>query len=109
MKKLLIITILTLFTAVYSFGNPVQTVLKKAVEGDPNAQTLLADMYYYGKEVPQNYEQAAFWYKKAAEQGNAKAQYNLGVMYDTGHGVPQNSKKARFWLKKAAVNGHAEL
>jgi len=37
--------------------------------------------YDSGQGVPQNYAEAASWYRKAAEQNNAGAQYNLGYMY----------------------------
>ena len=40
--------------------------------------------------MPQDYAQAAAWYRKAADQGYAGAQYNLGVMYANGQGVPQD-------------------
>jgi len=42
-------------------------------------------MYYTGDGVIQDYTQAVFWYRKAAEQGNVLAQFALGVMYETGH------------------------
>ena len=31
--------------------------------------------------MPQDYAEAAKWYRKAADQGDAHAQFNLGVMY----------------------------
>ena len=54
-------------------------------------------MYDQGQGVPQDDEQAASWFRKAAEQGVAEAQYNLGKMYDEGRGVPQDDKQAVFW------------
>ena len=41
-------------------------------------------MYTFGQGVPQNYTEAAKWYRLAAEQGNAQAQYNLGFLYAEG-------------------------
>jgi len=32
------------------------------------AQTILGAIYRYGKDVPQDYQLAANWYRKAAEQ-----------------------------------------
>jgi len=37
-------------------------------------------MYDKGEGVPQDYQQAVFWYRKAAEAGDTGAQSNLGVM-----------------------------
>ena len=45
-------------------------------------------MYRQGHGVPQDYAQAAVWYRKAAEQGDAGAQFNLGTMCYSGRGVP---------------------
>ena len=53
----------------------------------------------------QNYEEAAKWFRKAAEQGHAIAQYNLGELFYLGRGVPQNDQKAREWWQKAAEQG----
>ena len=41
--------------------------------------------------MPQDYAQAASWFRKAAEQGYADAQNNLGVVYQFGQGVPQDN------------------
>ena len=54
----------------------------------------LAKKYY----TISHYEQAVYWYRKAAEHGYAKAQYWLGYMYYWGHGVEQNQSGAfRLW------------
>jgi TPR repeat protein len=57
--------------------------------------------------VPQDYKEAAKWYRMAAEQGHAWAQYNLGGMYLRGQGVPQDYKEAAKWWRKAAEQGDA--
>jgi TPR repeat protein len=46
-------------------------------------------MYRSGQGVPQDYTEAAKWYRKAAEQGDTEAQYNLGLAYTKGLGAPQ--------------------
>jgi TPR repeat protein len=61
------------------------------------AQYNLGLMYGKGWGVPQDYAEAAKWYRRAAEQGYAKAQYNLGVMYYNGEGVPQDYAEAVKW------------
>lgn len=79
-----------------------------AEQGNPEAQSNLGDLYYYGNGVAQNYGKAEFWYRKAAEQGDAVAQNQLGVMYNFGKGVAQDYGKAVFWYRKAAEHGNAK-
>jgi hypothetical protein len=56
-----------------------------------------------GAGVPQDYAQAALWYRKAAEQGDAEAQWSLGGLYLGGHGVPRDYAEAYFWYALAAA------
>jgi TPR repeat protein len=79
-----------------------------AERGDPVAQYILGNLYYYGRSVAQDYAEARRWYQKAADQGQADAQYNLGWMYHNGQGVPQDYAFAMRWYRKAADQGHAE-
>ncbi|MBI4005118.1 MAG: SEL1-like repeat protein [Gammaproteobacteria bacterium] len=85
----------------------IDAVHPYAVEGDPQAQYQLATMYYEGKVIEKDYEQAFLWYRRAALQGNAEAQYNLGTMYLMGEGIEQSDKEAKGWYEKAAAQGHA--
>lgn len=55
-----------------------------------------------------NYEDAIYWYQKAADQGYAEAQCRLGSCYDQGKGVTQDKIKAKSWYKKAADQGHIQ-
>ena len=57
--------------------------------------------------VPQDYAQAAAWFRRAADQGHANAQYNLGLMYGAGEGVPQDYAQAVTWYRQAAEQGRA--
>ena len=59
---------------------------KAAEQGYAGAQYNLGLMYYHGKGVSQDYEEAASWVRKAADQGDAAAQNNLGSMYREGKG-----------------------
>lgn len=54
------------------------------------------------------YDDAFYWFRKAAEKGNATAQNELGVMYRIGQGVQQNYQKSLEWTKKAADQGNAD-
>jgi uncharacterized protein len=69
-----------------------------AEQGDPAAQSYLGFMFETGRGIPQNYTEAAMWYRRAAEQGDSLAQYSLGLLYDKGQGVPQDIVEANKWL-----------
>ena len=68
----------------------------------------MGNSYYYGQGVSQDYNEAAKWYRKAAEQGYEKAQYNLGNSYYYGRGVSQDYNEAAKWYRKAAEQGDAD-
>ena len=48
-----------------------------AEKGDAPAQNALGRCYAKGRGVPQSWEEAVYWYRKAAAQGSAKAQEAL--------------------------------
>jgi hypothetical protein len=64
-------------------------------------------MFLIGQGVPQDYAEAAVWFRKAAEQGYAYAQSMLGHAYENGQGVPQDYAQAALWYGKAAEQGDA--
>ena len=85
----------------------VAAIRVKANAGDAQAQSTLG-MSYLGRGVPQDYAQAASWFRKAAEQGLADAQSILGSMSERGWGVPQDYAEAASWFRKAAEQGLAD-
>ena len=78
-----------------------------AKEGDSKAQFYLGFMYANGKGVPQDYQEAARWYRLAVEQGQVDAEGRLGTRYETGQGVPQDYKEAARLYRLAADQGVA--
>jgi uncharacterized protein len=62
-------------------------------------------MYMHGLGVPQNYTEAAKWYRLAAEQGLADAQFIFANMYHEGRGVPQSYTESARWYRLAAEQG----
>jgi TPR repeat protein len=72
---------------------------------DPKAQFYLGEAYYYGKVFPQDFSQAAVYYRKAAEQGYPEAEASLGYLYHHGRGVPQNDLESALWYQKASIQG----
>jgi TPR repeat protein len=77
-----------------------------ADDGNGPAQMIIADYYYKGKRLPQNYHEAARWYSLAAEQGFPYAQTRLGLLYSEGHGVEQSDSKASEWFTIGAKQGY---
>jgi TPR repeat protein len=70
----------------------------------------LGELSEGGMGVPQNYQIAEGWYKKAADLGNADAMGNLGALLESGRGGPQNLEAAREWyVKGAALNGRLAM
>lgn len=108
MKKILLASIIILFSVVSAFCSEFEDTLKRAEQGQAIAQFDLGLMYDKGEGVIQDYKQAVHWFTKAAEQGLASAQYNLGVMYNKGEGVAQDYKKTVYWYTKASEQGQVD-
>ena len=67
---------------------------------------MVAGRYLEGKAVTRDEQQAARWYRRAAEQGLAAAQYRLGSMYEHGWGMPADRRQARSLYEQAAARGN---
>lgn len=78
-----------------------------ALAGDAESQTNLGVFHANGQGVEQDYAEAAYWYKKAAEQDNARAMRNLALLYECGVGVKRNLRKAFDLYWRAAELGDA--
>ena len=76
-----------------------------AEQGDAEAQDSLGWAYRLGYGVPEDFAEAAKWFRRAAEQGYADAQLSLGVAYECGEGVPKDSAEAVRWYRRAAEQG----
>lgn len=73
-----------------------------AAQGNADAQVLLGLIYDSGLGIPQDYSEAAKWYRKAADLKSVHAYYMLAVMYGLGHGVPQDYTASVAWLRQGA-------
>ena len=80
----------------------------KAEQGDAAAQNILGNLCAHGQGVPQDYAQAAKWYRRAADQGFVLAQCNLAALYAAGAGVKSDPTEAVGWYRKAADQGSAD-
>lgn len=65
----------------------------------------IGQRYRTADGVPQDYEKAAFLFRRAAELGDARAQLELGNLCCDGKGVPQDYTQAAAWYRRAAEQG----
>ena len=86
----------------------IEELKSKANRGDAHSQYALGVIYEQGKEVQQDYVQAANWYGEAAGKGVPWAQFSLGRMYYNGDGITQDCGQSFYWVEKAAAKGLAE-
>lgn len=87
----------------------IASIRHQAQIGNVTAQFILGNRYYRGDEdfrLFQSYEDAWYWYQKAARQGHSGAAYNLGVMRVQGNGVQRDLVEALAWFEIAAGKGH---
>ncbi len=74
---------------------------------DAPAVYTLAEMYFYGRGVKQDYLKAFDLYQFAAINGcNFNAWFRMGEMYEYGYGVEVNNQRAIKCYTKAANNGN---
>ena len=83
-----------------------EELIAAATEGDVDSQFSLATAYERGTRTQVDFEQAAYWYRKAAEQGHGKAQNNLGYLYEQGRGVEVFLERAKYWYELSARQGN---
>ena len=82
-------------------------LLTKANAGDAVSEVLVGESYAAGKGVVQDYNEAADWYRKAAEQGSIAGQLHLAALYRDGGGkhFARDMVQAAAWYRKAAEQG----
>ena len=90
----------------YLSGDVVSAMapLKRAADaGYAPAQSL----YAYILDKAEYNDEAAQYFRRAAEQGDADGQYGLGLLYAAGEGVARDPAAAREWLERAGNQNHA--
>ena len=83
----------------------INSLYQAAQNGNASAQYQLAEAYFKGNGIQQDYQQARYWYQKSAEQNLIEAQYTLGMMYYQGAGTEKDYVQAEYWFTRAADNG----
>ncbi|MER9965732.1 tetratricopeptide repeat protein [Mesorhizobium sp. M0060] len=80
--------------------------LSRAQNGDPAAQTLVAEILSRGLGVPIDAAAAAKWYALAAEQGIPESQFQYALMLLDGRYVKKDEKEAYALMQAAAEAGN---
>lgn len=86
----------------------LRALVDVAESGDTLAQYKVGLAYYYGYAVEAMPEQAAEWFRRAADAGSAAGQHMLGVQLRDGNGVEQDVDEALRMLRTAAQRGNAD-
>tara|TARA_R110001592_G_scaffold363398_2_gene687930 strand:- start:291 stop:1115 length:825 start_codon:yes stop_codon:yes gene_type:complete len=77
-----------------------------AERGSSAGQTLLAEFYYSGEGVDQDYKQALYWYTLAANSTQGQAALALFYMYFQGQGTARDNNTAFRYLARAVELGN---
>ena len=83
-----------------------QSLLERASAGELNAARELGHLYSQGIGVARDVQQAAYWYRQAAQGGDVEAQFRIGMLHFNGGGVPLDYSTAYRWWSQAAAQGH---
>ncbi|MFP5235510.1 MAG: tetratricopeptide repeat protein [Acidobacteriota bacterium] len=78
---------------------------KRAEQGYVVDAMKLGKAYLTGNGAPQNFEESARWFKRAAGLGNPEAQNMLGYFYRRGIGVKVEDERALHWFQMASAGG----
>jgi Sel1 repeat len=104
------------FRAAKSVDGEFLLLRNAANKGNAPAALALGQMYDPATYSPEtsplpapNPEQAAAWYRQAADAGIAEAQYRLGMLLMSGKTAEPNGPELGVsWLRKAADQGHPQ-
>ena len=88
-----------------TFRSEITDVRAAAESGIRDAMFWMGMKYENGREVPQDFRQAAAWYLKASDLGSGSAMFLLGVLHWAGRGVPQDLAEAHKWMALSAKYG----
>src|SRR6478735_8243030 len=87
---LVVVLIVTSVHANSEEAHDIESLVKLAEHGNPEAQNVLGFCYLTGQGVPKDYKLSLNWYRKAADQGIADAQFNVGSFYFNGTGIARD-------------------
>ena len=81
-------------------------LLKRASNGELQAQIEVSERYATGRGTEKNETEAFEWRKKAAEQGDVESQVLIADFYKRGYGIAKNKEEAFNWYIKSAENNN---
>lgn len=85
----------------------LRLAMPRAKLGDPAAQTLVAELHARGLGLPKDMNEAAFWYKAAADGGDTAAQLKYALLLLEGRFVDGDRDRARELMRQAADAGNS--
>lgn len=106
--KTFVLGLVFLASASGAFAAGADSYEKILSTGSTQERVDLAEVFYDGVGVAQDYDKAARLYHKAAAEGNAEARYRMSLMYSEGTGVKERPDKAFAWAYSAANMGHVD-
>jgi TPR repeat protein len=80
----------------------------RALKGSAPDQYAMARHFVTGDLGFKDADQAANWYRRAAESGDARAQLEMAAVYFTGDNVTRDEAEGVDWMQKASQGGSAE-
>ncbi len=90
----------------YAYGQ-ARILYEKAIElGSLDAIYELAELYYYGNGVEQDYEKSFSLYNNPKLDNHPEAIFSRAVQYDSGEGVEQDYEQSFALFNQAAELGH---
>ena len=85
----------------------LRTLIEAANAGDLTSTRFLADAYFAGEYIPQNFAEARELYVSLAASGDARANERIGDIYSKGLGVPADpTRAAEAYLAAADAGRH---
>lgn len=100
--------LILLFSFPLAAADGITELINLAKEREPQAQFQLAIAYQSGTSVPQNLNEAFYWFLQAAEQNHPAAIAQVANAFITGQGVEKDALQAQYWLIKLALTGNAQ-
>jgi hypothetical protein len=83
----------------------LDSLIQAAIDGNPEAQNRLGDVYREGAASTLDLVKALHWYRRAADVGDPNGQNNVGSMHLNGLGTDPNPEEAVAWYRLAAEQG----
>ncbi|MEO0329497.1 MAG: peptidoglycan-binding protein [Pseudomonadota bacterium] len=93
----------------FGYDEGIDYIRRGAEKGHSDAQLALGNEYYKGSpnlSIKQSFEDAAYWWQRAAAGGNTYAMNNIGVLYFNGEFFPKDYEKSYYWYKRAVGRGN---